>query len=80
METLPKTTTQPKTHTLQISKPNKMRDVNIKIHNASNTMHTDQTGCFPATLSTRNKYIMMLVEVNGNYIDAEPMKNYHQDQ
>jgi hypothetical protein len=37
--------------------------------------HSNQTGCFPATLSSGNQYIMELVEVDGNYIDAEPMKN-----
>ncbi len=38
-------------------------------------MHTDQTGHFLATSSTGSKYITTLVEVDGNYIDAEPMKN-----
>jgi hypothetical protein len=55
--------------------PKKMKDVYIKIHNASKTMHSDQTGCFPATSSKGNQYIIVLVEVDGNYIDAEPMKN-----
>jgi hypothetical protein len=53
----------------------KMKDIYIKIHNATKMMHSDQTGCFPATLSRGNKFIMVLVEVDGNYIDAEPMKN-----
>ncbi len=53
----------------------KMKDIYIQIHNATETMHSDQTGCFPTTSSRGNKYIMMLVEVDGNYIDAEPMKN-----
>ncbi len=52
-----------------------MKDVYIKNHMTSKTMYTDQPGRFPATLSSRNQYIMVLVEVNGNYIDAEPMKN-----
>jgi hypothetical protein len=52
-----------------------MQDMYIKIHNASETMHTDQPGRFPATLSNGNQYIMVLVEVDGNYINAEPMKN-----
>ncbi len=56
-------------------KPRKMRDMYIKIHNASETMHTNQPGQFPATLSNRNQYIMVLVKFNRNYIDAEPMKN-----
>ena len=30
---------------------------------------------FPATSSRGNQYIMVLVEVDGKYIDAEPMKN-----
>jgi hypothetical protein len=37
-------------------------------------MHSNQTGHFPATSSKGNQYIMVLVEVDGNYIDAEPMK------
>jgi hypothetical protein len=57
------------------TKQQKMQDVYIKVHNASNTMHSDQTGCFPATSSSGNQYIMVLVEVGGNYINAEPMKN-----
>jgi hypothetical protein len=38
-------------------------------------MHTDQSGCFPATSSAGTKYIMTLVKVDGNYINAEPMKD-----
>ena len=56
-------------------RPKKMKDVYIKIHMASETMYTDQPGRFPATSSSGNQYIMVLVEVDGNYIDAEPMKN-----
>jgi hypothetical protein len=59
----------------QKAKPKKMCDMFIQIHNANNTAHSDQTGCFPVTSSSRNKYIMVLVEVNGNFIDVEPMKN-----
>ncbi len=56
------------------SPPKKMRDIFIKIYNACE-MHSDQTGGFPATSSKGNQHIMVLVEVDGNYIDAEPMKN-----
>jgi len=42
---------------------------------ANDTVHFDQTGRFPATSSRGNKYIMVLVEIDGNYIDAEQMKN-----
>jgi hypothetical protein len=43
--------------------------------NASKTMHTDQTGCFPATSISGNKYIMIMAKIDKNYIDAEPMKD-----
>jgi hypothetical protein len=38
-------------------------------------VHSNQTGYFPATSSRGKQYIMVLVEVDGNCIDAEPMKN-----
>jgi hypothetical protein len=53
----------------------RMKNIYIKIYNATKMMHSNQTGHFPATSSRGNKYIMMLVEVDGNYINAEPMKN-----
>jgi hypothetical protein len=53
----------------------KVKDVYIKVHNAMETMHSDQTGHFPATSNKGNLYAMVLVEVDGNFIDAEPMKN-----
>jgi hypothetical protein len=53
----------------------KLKDVYVKIYLANDTVHFDQTGRFPATSSRGNKYIMVLVEIDGNYIDAEPMKN-----
>jgi hypothetical protein len=56
------------------SPPKKMRYIFIKIYNASE-MHSNQTRCLPATSSKGNQYTMVLVEVDGNYNDAEPMKN-----
>ena len=60
-------------------KPKKMKDVYVKIHSTTETIYTDQPGQFPATSSSGNQYIMVLVEVDGNYIDAEPMKNSQRD-
>jgi hypothetical protein len=66
-------------HTIQINthapKQKRMNDVHIKIPNTSKTMHSNFTGQFPAISSRGNQYIMVLVEVDGNHIDAEPMKN-----
>jgi hypothetical protein len=53
----------------------KQQDIFIHIYNTQDTMYTNQTGRFPTTLSNKNKYIMMLVEIDGNFIDAEPMKS-----
>jgi hypothetical protein len=51
----------------------KLRDVYIKIYLASDTVHSNQTRCFPAISSSENKCIMVSVEIDRNYIDAEPM-------
>ena len=53
----------------------KAKDVYIKIHDTNEMMHMDQTGRFKATSSRGNQYLMVLVEVDGNFINAEPMKN-----
>jgi hypothetical protein len=75
MQTPKNTTNQTNPITPKQPKAKKMKDIYIKIHNASDIMNTDQSGRFPATSSAGNKYIMTLVEVDGNYIDAEPMKD-----
>jgi hypothetical protein len=75
-EDIPTNAANPKTtNNQQKEKPKKMHNMYIQIHNATNTAHSDQTGCFPVISSSGNKYIMVLVEINGNFIDAEPMKN-----
>jgi len=68
-ETEPKLTTIPKA-----------KDVYIKIYSVTETMHTDQTGNFPATSSRGSQYVMVLVEVDGNFIDAKPMKTDQKEQ
>jgi hypothetical protein len=57
----------PDLNALPVPKPKKMRDVYLKIHNASETMYTDQPGQFPVTSSSGNQYIMVLDEVDRNY-------------
>jgi hypothetical protein len=49
----------------------KMRDISVKMYNADETMHSNQTGCFPAMSSKCNQYIIVLVEVHGDYIDTK---------
>jgi hypothetical protein len=53
----------------------KHRDVYIKIEEAGEMVYSDQTGRFPVTSSGGHKYIMVLIEINSNYISMEPMKS-----
>ena len=57
----------------------KMHDVYVKTFNAEETIYTDQTGRFPANSVSGHKYIMVLVEIDSNHIDAEPMKSKTED-
>ena len=38
-------------------------------------IHTDQTGAFPHTSQRGNRYIMVAIHLDANYIFAERMKN-----
>jgi hypothetical protein len=47
----------------------KHEGIMIKVYNCTNSVFTDQTGQFPITSSRRNKYIMVLCEIDGNIIN-----------
>ena len=44
--------------------------------NAERTIYTDQTGRFPTQSRRGNKIIMIIYDVDGNYIDGEPMRDH----
>jgi len=51
----------------------KHKDVYLMVFNATKkSMFSNQTGKFPITSARGNKYIMVAVELDGNYIDCEP--------
>ena len=53
----------------------KHKDVYLRVFDATKkTMYSDQTGRFPITSARGNKYIIVAVELDGNFIDAEPLK------
>ncbi len=53
----------------------KKKDVYVRVFEATKrSMYTDQTGHFPITSARGHKYLMVAVELDGNYIDAEPIK------
>ena len=60
---------------LTTAAPRNQSDVYFKVWDTQEKVYTDQTGKFPVQSSRGMRYIMIMVEIDGNYIDAEPMKN-----
>eukprot|EP00804_Cyclotella_cryptica_P017719 CCRYP_001156-RA/>CCRYP_001156-RA protein AED:0.37 eAED:0.37 QI:0/0/0/1/0/0/2/0/305 len=53
----------------------KHKDVYLRVFDATRkTMYTDQSGPFPCKSRRNNQYIMIAVELDGNYIDAKPLQ------
>jgi hypothetical protein len=53
----------------------KHRDIYVAVQENTEMIHTDQTGKFPVVSSRGHKYIMVLVEIDSNYIAMEPMRS-----
>jgi hypothetical protein len=54
----------------------KIKDVYLRVFDTTKkAMYTDQSGRFPITSAGGHKYTMVAVELDGNYIDAEPIKS-----
>jgi hypothetical protein len=54
----------------------KIKDVYIRVFDTTKkAMYTDQSGRFPITSAGGHKYTMVAVELDGNYIDAKPIKS-----
>jgi hypothetical protein len=47
----------------------------VQVKDVTELVYSDQTGRFPVVSSKGHKYIMVLIEVDGNYIAIEPMKS-----
>jgi hypothetical protein len=60
---------------IELDRTLKKHSIMVKVIHAHTTMYTDQTGCFLVQSSCGNKLLMVLFEVNGNYINTEPIKN-----
>jgi hypothetical protein len=50
------------------------------IENLSNLIHTDQTGAFPFTSQQGNRYIMVAIHLNANYIFVEPIHSRSKEE
>jgi hypothetical protein len=55
----------------------KHKDVYLMVFNATKkSMFSDQMRKFPITAACGNKYIMVAVELDGNYIDGKPLQSW----
>ncbi len=63
---------------IELDRMLKEHNIMVKVIHAHTMMYTDQTGRFPVQSSRSNKLLMVLFEVDGNYINAEPMKDSHE--
>jgi hypothetical protein len=52
----------------------KVHDVYVKVYDAWETTFSNQTGQFPTRSKSRNKYIMVMVEIDSNAILVKPLK------
>jgi len=55
--------------------PTKLNGIFIRVVDLTDEIHTDQTGAFPHTSQRGNRYIMVAIHLDANYIFSEPMKN-----
>ncbi len=52
----------------------KTHEAFFRIEDLSNLIHTNQMGRFPFTSQRGNRYIMVVIHLNTNYIIVEPMR------
>jgi len=47
----------------------------VRVEDLAESIHSDQTGAFPYTSQCGNRYVMVSIHLDANYIFNEPMKN-----
>ena len=52
----------------------KLNDIFVRVVDLTDEIHTDQTGAFPRTSQRGNRYILVAIHLDANYIFAKPMK------
>ncbi len=55
--------------------PSKLNDIFVHMEDLTEEIHINQTSAFPHTSQCGNRYIMIAVHLDANYIFVEPMKN-----
>ncbi len=55
--------------------PTKLNNIFVCVEDLNEEIHINQTGASPHTSQHGNRYIMVAIHLDANYIFAEPMKN-----
>jgi hypothetical protein len=55
-------------------------DIFVRVEDLAESIHSNQTGTFPYTLQQGNRYIMIAIHLDANYIFCKPMKNRLEDE
>jgi hypothetical protein len=53
----------------------KTHEAFFRVDDLTDSIHTNQTGAFPFTSQQGNRYIMVAIHLDANYIFVEPMRN-----
>ena len=53
----------------------RFNDIFVRVEDLAESIHSDQTGSFPYTSQRGNRYVMVEIHLDANYIFCEPMKN-----
>jgi hypothetical protein len=64
---------------IKLDRTLKKQNIMVKVINTCTTMYTDQTSRFPVQSSRRNRLIMVLYKIDGNYINAKLMQDSKDD-
>jgi hypothetical protein len=68
------------TESVELTRTITKHNLLVKVVNATETIFTDQTGRFPVQSSRGNTSLMILYDIDSNAIDAEPLRNHHDNQ
>ncbi len=55
-------------------------DIFFCINDLAKSIHSNQTGTFPYTLQRGNRYVMIAIHLDANYIFCKPTKNKLEDE
>ena len=58
----------------------KTHEAFFRIEDLSNSIHTDQTGAFPFTSQQGNRYIMVAIHLDANYIFVKSMHSRSKEE